>query len=376
MVAKILGSSSSIEEVRRLISRVAGTEVRVLILGENGTGKELVAEAIHASSLRKDKPFVKLNCAAIPRELIESELFGHERGAFTGAVERKVGRFEQANGGTIFLDEVGDMPPEMQAKLLRVLETGTFERVGGRVTLHVDVRVVSATNKDLRSEVAAKHFREDLYHRVAGLPIVSPALRDRITDVPILARAFLAQLAPSKSLAESGAQALMRHDYPGNVRELHNVVERVTIMSDEQVIDERVALAAIAMDRVAYVANVEPTETERLCAHIARLVDVIEPLLRSHLRARESPATVGGDVLEVQQGVGDSGLQYEVIDDAKPKMESGAHVWHVDGRSANVVQVIDDLAQVMLRSNSGGLTSEEDLWSVTADIERWTVMQS
>jgi two-component system nitrogen regulation response regulator NtrX len=214
----------------------------VLITGENGTGKELVAQQIHLHSTRADGPFVEVNCAAIPQELIESELFGHEKGAFTGALSRKRGRFELAHGGTIFLDEVADMSLMTQAKVLRTLQDQTFERVGGTETLKVDVRVVAATNRDLEAEIAAGRYREDLYYRLNVLPFRVPPLRERTGDIPILADAFVAEfcsragVAP-KRISDRALSELLRHGWPGNVRELRNLMERLVIMTPGDAIE-------------------------------------------------------------------------------------------------------------------------------------------
>jgi DNA-binding NtrC family response regulator len=234
---EMIGSGPAMRRLLDVIRRAAPSQGRVLVTGENGTGKELVARAIHAGSPRKDRPFVKLNCAAVPAELIESELFGHERGAFTGAVAARRGKFEQADGGTLFLDEVGDMPPAMQAKVLRVLQEGEFERVGGHQTLRCDVRVVAATNKDLAEEVRAGRFREDLFYRLAVVPVQAPPLRERREDVPELATRFLVEACERNgrrpmSLSREALLALQAHGWPGNVRELRNLVERLAILSD------------------------------------------------------------------------------------------------------------------------------------------------
>jgi transcriptional regulator with GAF, ATPase, and Fis domain len=212
----------------------------VLISGESGTGKELIARAIHRLSPRADKPFIKVNCAAIPAELIESELFGYERGAFTGAQGRKKGMFELANGGTIFLDEIGDMSASAQAKVLRALQSGEISRVGGEKTIAVDVRVLAATNKDLEREVRDGRFREDLYFRLNVVPIVSPPLRDRRQDIPLLARGFLREFSlenglREKPIDEGVLEALAERPWPGNVRELRNVVERMAILSGDRI---------------------------------------------------------------------------------------------------------------------------------------------
>jgi DNA-binding NtrC family response regulator len=239
---ELLGGSAAMQKLRELVRRAAASEGRVLVTGENGTGKELVARALHHGSRRQGGPFVKLNCAAVPAELIESELFGHERGAFTGAVAARRGKFELADGGTLFLDEVGDMPPAMQAKVLRVLQEGEFERVGGQTTLRTDARVVAASNKDLPAEVAAGRFREDLYYRLAVVIVPTPPLRERRDDVPELAAGFLADACErngrrTMSLSREAMLALQAHDWPGNVRELRNVVERLAILCDGPVLE-------------------------------------------------------------------------------------------------------------------------------------------
>jgi two-component system nitrogen regulation response regulator NtrX len=236
----LVGSSAAMEELRALIARVAPTESRVLITGESGTGKELVASAIHRQSARGNKPFVTVNSAALPRDLVESEMFGHERGAFTGATDRRQGRFELADGGTLFLDEVGDLGPEAQAKLLRVLETGVVERVGGERPFEVDVRVIAATNKDLQHEVRQSRFREDLWFRLNVLPIHIPPLRERPEDVAPLVRHFATRCAarlgrPVKF--DAGAVPLLAaYGWPGNVRELANIVERMAILATAELL--------------------------------------------------------------------------------------------------------------------------------------------
>jgi two-component system nitrogen regulation response regulator NtrX len=231
----LVGTSRAMQEVRELIARVAPTEARVLITGESGTGKELVASAIHRHSARAAKPFVCVNSAAIPRDLVESEMFGHERGSFTGASERRLGRFELADGGTLFLDEVGDLGAEAQAKLLRVLETGIVERLGAEKPITVDVRVVAATNKDLAKAVAGGQFREDLLFRLNVIPLHIPPLRERADDIAPLAKHFAvrqaARLARPVELDAGALQLLQSYSWPGNVRELSNVVERLAILS-------------------------------------------------------------------------------------------------------------------------------------------------
>jgi DNA-binding NtrC family response regulator len=234
----MIGGSQAMRTIFDKIAVTAPTNGRVLITGENGTGKELVARAIHDHSKRKKEPFVKLNCAAIPSELIESELFGHEKGAFTGATQQRRGKFELADGGTLFLDEVGDMNPNAQAKVLRVLQEGELERVGGDETIKTDVRVIAATNKDLAAEIAGQRFREDLYYRLNVVPIHLPSLRERREDVPTLVEHFLAVECRAnerrpKRIASGAVSMLMQYDWPGNVRELKNLIERLVILTGE-----------------------------------------------------------------------------------------------------------------------------------------------
>ena len=234
----LVGTSAGIESVRSLIAQVAPTPSRVLITGESGTGKELVARAIHEQSNRAARRLVSVNCAAIPRELIESELFGHERGAFTGAVSRRQGKFELAHQGTLFLDEIGDLNLEAQAKVLRALESGVVERVGGEREIEVDVRVVSATNRDLQQQLANASFREDLFYRLNVFPIHVPPLRHRQEDVPSLVAHFADQVSarsgrPSPGFSDAAVERLTAHPWPGNVRELANIVERLTILAAE-----------------------------------------------------------------------------------------------------------------------------------------------
>ena len=233
---EILGEAPAMQEVFRAIGRLARSHITVLINGESGTGKELVARALHRHSPRASRPFIALNMAAIPRDLLESELFGHERGAFTGAHERRLGRFEQANGGTLFLDEIGDMPMDLQTRLLRVLADGEFYRVGGREPVRVDVRVIAATHQDLEQLVAEKRFREDLFHRLNVIRIRLPALRERREDVPLLIRHFLTTAArelgtDAKTLLPEAEAVLTDYNWPGNVRQLENTARWLTVMA-------------------------------------------------------------------------------------------------------------------------------------------------
>ncbi|HEX5575330.1 MAG TPA: sigma-54 dependent transcriptional regulator [Gemmatimonadales bacterium] len=231
--ASLIGEGPAMQQVRELIARVAPTEARVLITGESGTGKELVAAAIHAASERHQRAFVTVNCAAIPRDLVESEMFGHERGAFTGATERRLGRFELAHGGTLFLDEVGDLSHEAQAKLLRTLETGELQRIGAEDVLRIDTRVVAATNRKLDEAVDQGAFREDLYFRLNVFPIELPPLRDRLEDLPALVVHLAERVRPrhAASFTEDALEALAGYSWPGNVRELANLIERLSILS-------------------------------------------------------------------------------------------------------------------------------------------------
>ncbi len=236
----LIGRSAAMQDVYRVIARVISNDLTVLISGESGTGKELVARAIHDLGRRSAAPFIAINMAAIPRELIEAELFGHERGAFTGAATRNAGRFEQATGGTLFLDEIGDMPMEAQTRLLRVLQSGEFTSVGGARTIRVDVRILAATNRDLAAQVAAGHFREDLFYRLNVVPVTLPPLRERRQDVALLARHFLDHAAiqglPRRQLAGDAITALGAYDWPGNVRELENLMRRLAVLARDEII--------------------------------------------------------------------------------------------------------------------------------------------
>ena len=237
---EIIGESDAIGEVKKMIDKVAGTDARVLILGPNGSGKELVAKEIHGNSKRSRGKMIEVNCAAIPSELIESELFGHEKGAFTSANKQRLGKFEQADGGTIFLDEIGDMSLSAQAKVLRALQENIINRVGGDKDIKIDVRVIAATNKNLKQEIAEGKFREDLYHRLSVIVLNVPALNDRKDDIPLLVDKFLGDIAKEygnkkKEINKDAIKQLQAHDWSGNIRELRNVVERLIIMSDGKI---------------------------------------------------------------------------------------------------------------------------------------------
>ena len=297
----IVWKSEAMRRVLAQVDRVAASETRVCILGETGTGKELVARALHERSPRHDRPFVTVNCAAVPSELIESELFGHEKGAFTGAAARHLGKFEQAHGGTLFLDEIGDMPAAMQAKLLRLLQEGELERIGGERPIPVNARVLVATHHDLESLVRKSSFREDLYHRVFVFPILMPPLRERLDDVPLLADHFAALVADQngwkpRGFTPAAVEQLLAYSWPGNVRELRNIVERVLLLTDgavdgatvRQVLSGRLASGPAAgsgplADRVA--AFEREVVLAELNAHGHRVAETARALgiERSHL---------------------------------------------------------------------------------------------
>ncbi len=246
-VEQIIGKSAQIEHVRQLIDKVAPCEARVLITGENGTGKELVARWLHLKSHRSAAPFVEVNCAAIPSELIESELFGHERGAFTSAVKQRKGKFEQADGGTLFMDEIGDMSLAAQAKVLRALQENKISRVGSDKDIDVDVRVIAATNKNLREEIGRGNFREDLYHRIGVVVVRVPPLRERAEDIPLLVDHFIRTIAAEygaspKKIDGLALEALQKMPWSGNIRELRNVIERLIILSEERITESDIAV--------------------------------------------------------------------------------------------------------------------------------------
>jgi DNA-binding NtrC family response regulator len=283
---QMIGESPAMDQVRGMIDRVAPTDSRVLITGESGTGKELVAAAIHSASGRRDRPFIRVNCAAIPRDLVESEMFGHERGAFTGATDRRIGRFELAHRGTLFLDEVGDLGAEAQAKLLRAIEAREIERVGGAKPIGIDVRIVSATNKDLSQAVADGAFREDLFFRLNVIPIQIPPLRERPGDIPALVQHFsvlhrLRTGHPMPSWAEEAVTALTRYAWPGNIRELANIVERLSIVLAGRAVAESDVAAVLPVDRGPRVRNTPLPDPVSLEHSLSDTLDEYERVLIS-----------------------------------------------------------------------------------------------
>ena len=244
---EIIGQSKEIERVHNIINKISETDARVLITGENGTGKELVAHAIHQKSSRNKIPMIEVNCAAIPSELIESELFGHEKGSFTSAHKQKKGKFELADQGTLFLDEIGDMSLSAQAKVLRALQENKITRVGGEKEINIDVRIIAATNKDLKKEISNNNFREDLLHRLSVIPINVPSLRNRTSDIPILINYFIELICNQngivqKEIEQDATQLLINYKWPGNIRELRNVIERLIILSNEKITKQDIVL--------------------------------------------------------------------------------------------------------------------------------------
>jgi DNA-binding NtrC family response regulator len=297
----LIGESPPMMALRSLIERAAPSDVPILVVGENGTGKELVARAIHDLSPRRGQPFVKMNCAAVPAELVESELFGHEKGAFSGAVAQRRGRFEQADGGTLFLDEIGDMPAAMQSKLLRVLQDGEVARVGGSGEMRVDVRVISATNRDVESLLADGRFREDLYYRIDTLTVKTPALRERSSDIPALARHFLEAACrrnhwKKRGISPEALEVLREQPWKGNVRELRNVLERALILSAADPLgaaEVRAALSSSAGPKRPSGSPPAPSGTLR------ELVDGFErDVIRDRLRS------MGGHVTQTARSLG------------------------------------------------------------------------
>jgi transcriptional regulator with PAS, ATPase and Fis domain len=278
---RIIGKSSAITDVIKLAQKVALTDTTVLLLGETGTGKEIFAESIHQASSRKSKPFVAVNCSAFTKELLESELFGHKAGSFTGATKDKKGLFEEANGGTIFLDEMGELDPELQAKLLRVLESQQFLKVGDTKPTQVNVRILAATNRDLQAEIEKNHFRSDLYYRLSVFQITLPALRERVKDIPLLAAYFMQYFAAKvkkqiNSMSTGFMEKLQAYNWPGNIRELKNVIERAVILCDGNELDESLLPYEIQHIQVAKthtlsafdLSSVEKLHIQRVLNHV------------------------------------------------------------------------------------------------------------
>ncbi len=303
---KILGTSQEIQKVLKTIRKIADSPAAVLIQGESGTGKELVARAIHANSSRADNPFIAVNCSAIPETLVESELFGHEKGAFTGAVNRHAGRFERAHGGTLFLDELGTLHASAQAKLLRVLESLEFERVGGKDTVRVDIRLITATNQNLEEEVAAGNFREDLYYRVRVVPIMLPALRERSEDIPILISRFLTEAVKtnklgSRRLSPDALGKLKKFRWKGNVRELRHVIESLALLADDETIgvaDLPPQISGAGLSNGSMRLPEIPDEGFKLEAHMAGHEEAI---LRAALKKGDSVKTKAARLLGVNK---------------------------------------------------------------------------
>ena len=298
--APILAQSAPMRKVRQDIERIADTDVTVLIRGESGVGKEIVAKAIHLASSRRDRPFVKVNCAALPADLLESELFGHEKGAFTGAYRRKPGKFEGANGGTIFLDEIGDMPIGLQAKLLHVLQDHEFARVGGAEVIKVDVRVITSTNRDLEATVQSGQFREDVYYRLKVVALHVPPLRERRDEIPVLAQTFVKrfneQYNRNLTLSPESLTLLSEYSWPGNVRELENMMKRIVVLQDEQLLKEE--LAALTEPGLPSVHHktahgITLKELARRAALDAERLAIKEVLERVHWNRAEAARALG-----------------------------------------------------------------------------------
>lgn len=303
-LASLLGRNEQMREVRQLIERVADTDATVLIAGESGTGKGLVARDIHTASPRRDRPFVKVNCAALPSELLESELFGFERGAFTGAVQHRPGKFEFAHQGTMFLDEIGELTLALQSKLLQVLQDGEFSRLGGREDVHVDVRVVAATNQDLERAVVERTFREDLFFRLNVVCITLPPLRQRRDEIPLLTEVFLQQYAahynkPPLTVSASTLRIFGDYDWPGNVRELENLVKRMVILGgDTQVAQELAEMMAGRRGMVGPIAALHP-HPHQPTRDASAPVAIPAPPARSVVAPETPPAPVGGSLKEI-----------------------------------------------------------------------------
>jgi len=314
----LLGDSRAMSEVRRLVRQVASSDASIIVTGPTGSGKEVVARALHAESRRAAQPFVAVNTGAIPRDLLESELFGHEKGSFTGAIGQRRGRFEEADGGTLFLDEIGDMPFDMQVKLLRVLEDRTVQRVGGRGQIAVDARIVSATHRDLNIAIEEQRFRADLYYRLAVFPIDLPSLAERREDIPQLVRHFVDKSGAKLSFSQGAMDRLVAHDWPGNVRELRNVVERATILCAGRVVSgEQIdALLAPHGRRMASSALTEQRDARTLQADLAAALN--ESALMAPAAAKPVPSAaaplLGDEPIDLRMTVAE--LEHRYITEA------------------------------------------------------------
>jgi sigma-54 specific flagellar transcriptional regulator A len=310
----LVGISRSMVEVRYLIRQVAPSSASVIVTGPSGSGKEMVARAIHLESQRASKAYVAVNCGAIPRDLLESELFGHEKGSFTGAVSQKRGRFEDADGGTLFLDEIGDMPADMQVKLLRVLEERSVQRVGGRGEIAVDSRIISATHRDIDEAIAGQRFREDLFYRLAVFPIDLPSLGERREDVPLLVRHFLNQGASGLKFSQGAMDRMVAHGWPGNVRELRNVVERATILFPRQTVSaEQVDIILHRRGRVSNAERAALWEATEISAPAPAEAPAAEAAAPSAPAEPES-AALGDAPVDLRKMMAD--LEYRYIADA------------------------------------------------------------
>jgi len=301
----LIGQSGKMKEMYELISRVLDNRATVMITGETGTGKELIARAIHYNGPRANGPFIKVNCAAIPEGLLESELLGHEKGSFTGAINKKEGKFEIADGGTIFLDEIGEVPVSIQVKLLRVLQTREFERVGGNQTIKVDVRIIAATNRDLTQAIAEGRFRSDLYYRLNVVPISVPPLRERITDISILTEHFIKKFSeenrrPAMKVTKEAMEAFIKYSWPGNVRELENIIERIVILSKNTTID----LADLPAHLLPKDNQLEQLSVPSVGKHkMTEVVDYIEhKMIEEALKMTNGQQTQAAEILGINRG--------------------------------------------------------------------------
>jgi DNA-binding NtrC family response regulator len=327
----LIGSGSAMRQVFETIQKVAETDLTVLVRGESGTGKELVAQALHDRSPRRNRPFVAVNCAAISRELVESELFGHEKGAFTGADARRAGKFEVAQGGTIFLDEIGDMAPETQAKVLRVLEEHSFERVGGTKPIETDARVVAATHRDLESEVKSGRFREDLYYRLNVVEVRLPPLRERLEDIPALVERFLEQIAErlgraKRRISEEALARLAAHSWAGNVRELRNVIEQAAVLASGEAIeagDLRLGSDAIAPEALHTTSSLPFGEAKRLTVSGFERSYLLAALRRHGGNISRTAESIGMVRQSLQQKIRELGLRSEDWGGGEPNEGEG-----------------------------------------------------